>query len=71
MRGLKGVLELFKGFCACFSNVTAENASIRLGDSPQTGSADPERSARDAVWKNKIKHWDVTNAQGMNLGLNE
>lgn len=64
------MLELFKGFCACFSNVTAENASIRLGDSTSTGSADPERCARDEIWKNKTKHWHMINAEGMNLGLN-
>lgn len=46
------MLELFKGFCACLSNVTAGNASMRLEDSPQTGSADSERCASDAVWKN-------------------
>lgn len=63
MRGLKGLLELFKGFGACLSNVTAGNASMRLEDSPQTGSADPQWCASDAVWKNDDEGVNISTIQ--------
>lgn len=57
------MLELLKGFCACLSNVTAENASMRLEDSPQTGSDDCEQRARDPARKN--------DDEGVNISVNE